>query len=57
MMSFIFYKDKAGKWRWRLTSTANRKIVGASTQGFATRSLAGNNAVLVSKGLAEEGFR
>lgn len=29
-----FYKDKAGLWRWRRLS-ANRRIVGASTEGYA----------------------
>jgi len=28
-----FYKDKSGKWRWRLTHN-NTKIIAASCQGY-----------------------
>lgn len=32
-----FYRDRAGDWRWRRTAT-NRKIVGASSEGYRNRS-------------------
>jgi len=31
-----FYKDAKGEWRWRRTS-ANGKIVGASTEGYKNK--------------------
>lgn len=31
-----YYKDKAGKWRWRRTA-ANGEIVGSSTQGYLNK--------------------
>lgn len=55
-MSFTVYKDKRKKYRWRIVSDANKKIVGASSQGFATRSLAYSNAGLLFEGLCEAGF-
>ncbi len=36
-MITLYYEDKRGKWRWRMTSV-NGKIVGASSQGFASRT-------------------
>jgi len=32
-----FYKDSAGKWRWRRTA-ANGRIVGSSSEGYNNRS-------------------
>lgn len=40
---FLFYRDKAGKWRWSLTA-ANHRIVAASSQGFRTKWGAKRNA-------------
>ena len=37
-----YYRDKRNKWRWRLSS-ANGKIVGASTQGYSRRGDAVEN--------------
>ncbi len=37
MTNIEFYQDKRGKWRWRITST-NKRIIGASSQGFVNRS-------------------
>lgn len=31
-----FYKDKAGKWRWRLTHN-NGSIIAASCQGYVSK--------------------
>jgi uncharacterized protein YegP (UPF0339 family) len=45
-MKFITYTDKAGKWRWRVIA-GNGEIVGASSQGFASRSIAFANAELL----------
>ena len=39
------YLDTAGKWRWRAVST-NGKIVGSSSQGFASKQSAQRNAIL-----------
>ena len=35
-MIWKFYKDKRGKWRWRVYMEADKRkrIVGASTQGY-----------------------
>lgn len=38
-----FYKDAAGKWRWRKTEN-NGKIVGSSSESFSSRSNAVANA-------------
>ena len=45
-MKVRFYKDKRGKFRWRVTAE-NGKIVGASSQGFANRRLAKENVELL----------
>ena len=39
-----FYKDKAGKSRWRCFSTANGKQVGKATEAFSSPANAKNNA-------------
>jgi len=41
-----FYKDKAGKYRWRVTAQ-NGEIVGASSQGFASKQKAMENSTLL----------
>lgn len=46
-LKWEFYQDKAGKWRWRATSTANGKIVGSSSEGFESKQNAINNAKLM----------
>ena len=33
---FEYYKDKAGKWRWRLVSTTGRTMAD-SGQGYASK--------------------
>ena len=43
---FVVYKDKRGKFRWRLTGS-NGEIIGASSQGFTTRYRCKSNANLV----------
>jgi len=50
-MELTFYKDKRGKYRWRVVAD-NGKIVGASSQGFASRELVGKNADLLQDALA-----
>lgn len=37
MDTWEFYKDNAGKWRWRRTA-ANGCIVGASSEGYENRT-------------------
>jgi len=39
-----FYQDGQGKWRWRKLSTVNGQIVGSSSESFASRQNAVNNA-------------
>lgn len=51
-MKFEIYTDAEGKYRWRLTSP-NGEIVGASSQGFASKESAERNAKLVLDGLAD----
>lgn len=41
-----FYRDKAGKWRWRITAR-NGEILAASSQGFTRRIDARGNLILV----------
>ena len=41
-----FYQDKAGEWRWKLVAT-NGEIVGASSEGFSSKTAAVNNFLLV----------
>lgn len=38
-----FYKDKAGKWRWR-RQAANGKIVGSAAQGYVNKADCQDNA-------------
>lgn len=48
-----FYVDDSGEWRWRLTA-ANGEIVGASSEGFSSKTAAVNNFLLmVTMGSAE----
>ncbi|MEO0797184.1 MAG: DUF1508 domain-containing protein [Verrucomicrobiota bacterium] len=41
-----FYRDNSGKYRWRIVSN-NHEIVGASSQGFASRQKAKGNLRLI----------
>lgn len=41
-----FIKDVRGKWRWKVKSS-NGEIVGSSSQGFATKQKAQENAELL----------
>ena len=50
MLTLDFYSDKGDKWRWRLTG-ASGEIIGASSQGFASRRLARRNASLLCTSL------
>ena len=51
MTTLTFYKDAVGKYRWRVVAD-NGKIVGASSQGFASKQMAGENAELLQDALA-----
>ncbi len=46
MYRWEFYQDSKGDWRWRKISTQNGQIVGASSEGFASRANAVANAKL-----------
>ena len=46
------YKDKRGKYRWRILGD-NHKIVGASSQGFSSRDNAQDNLDLLFDLLAD----
>jgi len=35
---FEVYQDKRGEWRWRRTSSANGRIVGAACEGYKSRA-------------------
>ena len=41
-----YYTDKAGKIRWRVRA-GNGEIIGASSQGFASKQRAGSNVYLL----------
>jgi uncharacterized protein YegP (UPF0339 family) len=49
-MTLEFYKDKADKHRWRVKSD-NGEIIGASSQGFASKQMALKNAELLNNAL------
>lgn len=42
MPSPLYYKDKAGEWRWKVTAKNNRRTH-ASTEGFSSRAKAVEN--------------
>jgi uncharacterized protein YegP (UPF0339 family) len=52
-MEVTYYKDNGGKWRWRVVAD-NGKIVGASSQGFANRTLAKDNVEILQRALLVE---
>lgn len=35
-MKLTYYKDKSGKWRWRINAR-NGEIIAAATEGFSNR--------------------
>ena len=48
-MNRKYYKDRRGNWRWTLTSRGN--VIGASTEGYATKAKAiANFERIVTKG-------
>ncbi len=49
-MRFQTYKDRGGKWRWRVVGDNNR-IVGASSQGFSSKYRCRKNAEMLLRGL------
>ena len=49
-MTLTFYKDKADKYRWRIVAD-NGRVVGSSSQGFASKQMACENADLVKNAL------
>ena len=51
MTTLTFYKDKVDKYRWRIIAD-NGKIIGSSSQGFASKQMACENADLVQDALA-----
>jgi len=53
-MEITIYKDKRGKYRWRIVAD-NGKIVGASSQGFASKDLVSNNLRLIFEALFDFG--
>ena len=48
-----FYKDKGDKYRWRIQAT-NGRVIGASSQGFASKQMAEENATLVFEALEQD---
>jgi len=49
-MELTFYKDNGGKYRWRVVAD-NGRIVGASSQGFASKQMAEENTELLKDAL------
>lgn len=45
--SVEIYKDKKGEWRWRITAS-NGDIVGASTEGYKTKTACEKNLFLIT---------
>ena len=50
MQTLTFYKDKADKYRWRIVAE-NGRVIGSSSQGFASKQMAMENATLVQTAL------
>lgn len=48
-----YYKDKADKHRWRIKAE-NGRIIGSSSQGFASKQMAEENAHLVYTAFLED---
>ena len=46
---FEIYKDKAGKYRWRLRSSGNYKIIADSAEGYDAKADCENGVNLVKK--------
>ncbi len=46
-LKWEFYQDVSGKWRWRTKSKQNGLTVGASSQGFASKQKAVENAKIM----------
>jgi uncharacterized protein YegP (UPF0339 family) len=42
-----FYQDKRKKWRWKLVSGSNGKIIVSSSQGYSKRKYCVENASFV----------
>ena len=51
-MTFVITRDKASKWRWKLTAN-NNEIVCASSQGFSRKLDCQINCELTLDGLIE----
>lgn len=51
-MKIIYYKDKAGEFRWQVLAD-NGEIVGASSEGFSSLKIAENNANILGKFLKD----
>ncbi len=49
-MKLTYFKDKAGKWRWRLRA-ANGEIVASSSEGFSNKADMLVNIELTANGL------
>lgn len=47
------YKDKRNKWRWRVVGE-NGEIVGSSSQGFVSRSVARANVSLLLEAFIQD---
>lgn len=54
-MTYIYYKDAKGEWRWRLKAS-NGRIIADSGEGYTTESncLADIDRVKASKDAGEE---
>ena len=50
---FEYYKDAADKWRWRAIAD-NGRIVGSSSQGYASKERAADNVVVLQEILLTE---
>lgn len=52
-MEVTYYKDKRDKIRWRVVAD-NGKIVGSSSQGFANKVLARQNAQILREAFVNQ---
>ena len=53
MARLEYYVDGQGYYRWRVVSSANGKIIGASSEGFSSKQNAVDNARLLGKLLVQ----
>lgn len=50
---FKIYKDSAGKWRWKLESSGNYKIIADSGEGYESKANCENGIGVLKKEISD----